>query len=246
MTRIRMIACVLPVAALLVPAPAQARAAGCGNVTVNAGEAVGNLTVRAKRKGSVSCAKVRSLIRGYHRRIATGKCGSNNNFCWIKVDRNWLCGIYSYGLSQERGGAMSFCADQRKGGPSFLMFKALPPNVFEHGEFRSPDGRVLCLSYTGQDDEISCHVFSSPGAHSGFLTIDGNVRLCRVEVQSRDELCTMNPGSGQGPILKVGQRVERNGFRCVSAADGITCTVLEGDGQGKGFRINADGVAQVP
>ncbi len=243
MTRLRLIACVLPVVALLVPA--QARAAGCGNVTVNAGQYVGKLTVRAKRKGNVSCAKVRSLTRAYFRRMAAGKCGRNNNFCWINVNRNWVCGIYSYGLSQERGGAMAFCADQRKRGPSFLMFKVLPPNVFEHGEFRSPDGRILCLSYTG-DDGVSCHVFSSPGAHSGYLEPNGDVRLCRVEVESRDELCTMNAGSGKGPILKVGQRVERDGFRCVSAVDGITCTVLDGTGTGKGFRIDADGVVAVP
>jgi hypothetical protein len=244
MTRLRMIACVLPVAALLVPATAQARAAGCGNVTVNAGGSVGKTTVRAKRKGKVSCTKVRSLIRSYFHHIATGKCGRNNNFCWIKVDRNWLCGIYSYGLSQARGGAMAFCADQRKGGPSFLLFKVLPPNVREYESFQSPDRRVWCNSW-GRTDSIECISAHGRAEHGGFLTLAGKVTLCRVEVRSLEELCAMN-WDGRAPILKVGQRVERDGFRCVSAADGITCTVLAGEGKGKGFRINADGVEAVP
>ena len=40
--------------------------------------------------------------------------------------------------------------------------------------------------------------------------------------------------------------VERDGLRCVSAANGITCTLLAGAGKGKGFRINAEGVVEVP
>ena len=245
MTRLRMIACVLPVAVLLVPANAQARAVGCGNVTVNAGGSVGKITVRAKRKGNVRCAKVRSLIRTYHRRMAAGKCGRNNNFCWIKVDRNWLCGIYSYGLSQENGGAMGFCADQRKGGPSFLMFKAMPPNVREYDSFHAPDRRIWCTSWN-QTDSINCIFTQGSAEHSGWLRLDGKVDLCRVEVRSLRDACAVNGAPGTDPTLKVGQRVERDGFRCVSAADGITCTVLAGAGKGKGFRINAVEVVQVP
>jgi hypothetical protein len=243
MTRLRLIACVLPIAALLVPATAQARAAGCGNVVVNAGASVGKLTVRAKRKGSVSCAKVRGLIRSYFRRMAAGKCGRNNNFCWLDMGGNWTCGLHSAGRSQQ--GSIGFCAAQPGGHPGFNMFKVLPPNVREYDSFHAPDRRIWCTSWS-QTDAIMCIFTQGSAEHSGWLTLDGKVDLCRVEVRSLEEACAVNGAPGSDPVLKVGQRVERNGFRCVSAADGITCTVLAGTGKGKGFRINADGVVQLP
>jgi len=113
--------------------------------------------------------------------------------------------------------------------------------------FLSPDRKVWCITGTATDAfGISCGTEPKPPTRAASLDRNGTVAICFVPT-------LILPSSGHGPpagcfqnwdsnapILKYGQQTELNGLRCISATDGITCTVLTGAGQGKGFRVNKD------
>jgi hypothetical protein len=106
------------------------------------------------------------------------------------------------------------------------------PTLVRHVSFLSPDRKIWCRI----DDRAWC-VTARPEERSGTLTRNGEVEIC-------EGYCTQN-WHDDAPVLRRGQRSERNGFRCAAAANGITCTVLAGAGKGKGFLINARGVTLV-
>jgi hypothetical protein len=116
-------------------------------------------------------------------------------------------------------------------------------------DFLSPDRKVWC-------DMSSSPIFcatgggslagsdGSPAQRLATLSSTGRLTTCFVAVPSVSADCLQNWDSG-APVLRDGQESESGGFRCSSAANGITCIVLAGHGANKGFVITAGGVARV-
>lgn len=110
--------------------------------------------------------------------------------------------------------------------------------------FTSPDKQVQCL--LGEADAGCNAISESLGGpeHGAHLSRTGVVRLCSVETPSLYEQCFQqwvpNP-----PVLAYGQASELHGFRCTSAADGITCVKVLPPAVGKGFRVNKDEAVEV-
>ena len=73
------------------------------------------------------------------------------------------------------------------------------------------------------------------------LKPSGSVTICTPAAPGD---CLQNWDSA-APILRVGQRSELNGFRCISETKGITCTVIAGAGKGKGFLITNSLVTKI-
>lgn len=105
--------------------------------------------------------------------------------------------------------------------------------------FTSPDKHVQCYlseSYAG------CSAISqSLGGpeRSAYLSSAGAVTLCSAATPSFYEHC-FQQWAPNLPVLPYNQTSELNGFRCTSAADGITCVKSSAPATGKGFRINKD------
>jgi hypothetical protein len=114
-------------------------------------------------------------------------------------------------------------------------------------QFLSPDGQVWCTMAPsdaqcdsgdhGGDDAVQ-------GQRSARLRPDGGVNICSVAVTTFEDVCFQNWGVG-ARVLAYGSTTERNGVRCTSAPEGVTCTLIGGPGKGKGFTINATNAAKV-
>jgi hypothetical protein len=103
--------------------------------------------------------------------------------------------------------------------------------------FLSPDRKVWCSIYD-DGSPMFCTTGDPPGTqHSATLKRNGDLAICT-------DYCTQNWDT-RAPLLRYGQKNERSGFRCISAMEGITCTVISGVGKGKGFLINAATVTPI-
>jgi hypothetical protein len=112
---------------------------------------------------------------------------------------------------------------------------------FHYVEFRSPDGKTLC--YLGAEPASAfCNApFYSP-PRNAYVDEHGNVQVCN-QPPAGEPYCSL--GFPHGPTLAVGQEDEYADFRCVSATNGVTCTVVRGPGHGKGFRISSTEAVEI-
>jgi len=117
--------------------------------------------------------------------------------------------------------------------------------------FLSPDRKVWCSILAGPPASAGCGTEPTPPTHSAQVDANGEVTLCSVSKLEYPGGSRAPNGCYQNwdphlPVLAVGQEVELGGFRCVSAANGITCTVISGAGAGRGFRVSAAEAVEVP
>jgi hypothetical protein len=105
--------------------------------------------------------------------------------------------------------------------------------------FLSPDRKVWCSIDASVAHEMFCTTKADP-QHSGTLKRNGDVSICDA---APGDICTQN-WNERGLILRYGQVDELGGFRCLSASQGISCTVISGEGKGRGFLINVSGVTK--
>ncbi len=109
---------------------------------------------------------------------------------------------------------------------------------------------------------LTCGASAAPGGASGQATWMGGPGCggARVNTAGHVSICSVpqleySPGAhvpntcfqnwAEPVVLGDGQQTELDGFRCSSATNGITCTVVAGAGKGKGFRVNADEAVEV-
>jgi hypothetical protein len=139
----------------------------------------------------------------------------------------------------------------RASGKGFLMTKTklaaiggasvtVPP--LQLAAFLSPDHEVLCwISVT----QTFCATGGNQplGSRQSLATVtdEGHVTICVSPEVAVGSECIQNWDSGL-PLLQLGQSTEMDSFRCSSASNGITCTVI---GSGKGFRISATEAVEV-
>jgi Regulator of chromosome condensation (RCC1) repeat len=97
------------------------------------------------------------------------------------------------------------------------------------GNFLSPDRQVWCLPGSG-------YCATAFPARAAGVSRTGAVWLCNPTIPSQG--CPQN-WDRRAPILHYGDRSVVGGRRCVSARNGITCTVTASDGRRKGFVIGA-------
>jgi hypothetical protein len=103
--------------------------------------------------------------------------------------------------------------------------------------FLSPGGRLWCeIEKSKVANDVFCG--SKDIRHRATLHPDGRLEICHATAP--DDVCLQNWGTGS-PVLAVGQSVQYNGFRCVSSAQGVACTVGSGAGAGKGFLMTPSG-----
>jgi hypothetical protein len=109
-------------------------------------------------------------------------------------------------------------------------------------QFLSPDRKTWCqFSSIAGEAKAWCgsRTGDDPGRaeHSAGLKLDGSLELCN---HPPDGFVCMQNWNDAAPVLAVGSQAELYGFRCTSEPQGIHCVVIA---TGKGFVINADGVA---
>ena len=110
------------------------------------------------------------------------------------------------------------------------------PALVHLDTFLSPDRKIWCrINKDAVENDAWCGIEATAALatvkHSGAVTV------C-------NDSCLQN-WDAKAPVLGYGHRSELNGFRCASAQNGITCTVIAGAGKGKGFLITASGITQV-
>jgi hypothetical protein len=111
--------------------------------------------------------------------------------------------------------------------------------------FLTPDRQVWCGFATLPTVEAQAFCGTKSASAEGSVKRDGTLDLCNHPNPTPDTVCLQN-FDDQAPVLNVGQASEFSGFRCVSALEGMTCTVIDGGpGNGKGFQINASTVTPV-
>ena len=101
------------------------------------------------------------------------------------------------------------------------------------GEFLSPSGNISCEvdnGYAGLH-QVYCQTFSPPASVT--MSTRGVLRKCA------GQRCLGNPALN-APTLPYGSSTGAGPFLCLSATDGVTCTV-----SGAGFRISRSGIAVV-
>jgi len=110
---------------------------------------------------------------------------------------------------------------------------AVPLQTPAGGEFLSPSGNISCEidnGYAGLH-QVYCQTFSPP--ESVTMSTRGVLKKCA------GEKCLGNPAVN-APTLPYGSSTGTGPFRCLSATNGVTCTV-----SGSGFRISRSGIAIV-
>ena len=106
-------------------------------------------------------------------------------------------------------------------------------------DFRSPDGGIFCMMRDEEPSPYAACIDFDPH-RSAYLGPDGTVDLC-----DQDPLGCIPQFDVSAPRLQAGQSSRFGQFTCAEAAGAITCTVADGEHAGKGFRIDANGVAAV-
>jgi len=115
---------------------------------------------------------------------------------------------------------------------------AAPP--LRLSQFLSPDRKLWCAIGDGPRGEAWCG--SMTPRRRVTLKRNGVVTICRRTTLD-DCLQNWNPAA---PVLGYGRRTENRSFRCTSAPNGITCTVIAAVGaRGRGFRISATAVTRI-
>ena len=108
-------------------------------------------------------------------------------------------------------------------------------------KFLSPSHNLWCN--VGDEDIFHCSSGNRP--HSVSLSPTGVVTVCDPCAVNAKLFDTGSPVAGS-PVLEYGSTNEIGRYRCISRAEGITCTVfLPGKGHGNGFLINAAGVQRI-
>jgi hypothetical protein len=115
-------------------------------------------------------------------------------------------------------------------------------------DFLSPDRRVWCAMSSAPLFCATGGAAADARSHApqrlASLSAGGKVTTCFVAVPSVSAGCIQN-WDDSAPVLRRGQVNEVAGFRCTSAANGITCIVLSGRGAGRGFLISSGAVRGV-
>jgi hypothetical protein len=115
--------------------------------------------------------------------------------------------------------------------------------AFPADGFLSPDRKIWCQEGDGEVGCVALRHGRTP-AHGAVAKRGGRITLC-VEKSAKNAYaewdCFQNFDES-APVLHYGKRAEAGGFRCTSARQGITCTVIA---TGKGFAIDKSEVLRV-
>ena len=114
--------------------------------------------------------------------------------------------------------------------------------AFPADGFLSPDKKIWCQQGDGEVGCVALPHGSVPG-HGAVAKRGGRITLCTEKrgKNAAEWACFQNFDK-TAPVLQYGKRAEAGGFRCTSARQGITCTVIA---SGKGFAIDKSEVLRV-
>lgn len=123
-------------------------------------------------------------------------------------------------------------------GPSTTTTEALtttatlPPQTATQGVFYSPSKNISCeLDWNGNTGN-SAYCFSLVPAQHAVLTPSGQVTTCA------GAQCLSNPPL-HTPVMPYGTTMRLGPFVCLSATNGVTCVISDGD---VGFLISKSGI----
>jgi hypothetical protein len=191
-------------------------------------------TWRVVISGSVSCAEAISTNRAYIKAAREGRCPSR--ICTeVTFPGGWTCSSLSAAEEKQLGnGEVGGC--QRKGA-SLTVFTVKTPGRPRLEQFLSPDRQVWCLfAFPG---EVSCGTRPHLPDRSATANTKGKVTLCSVAHATPAVATCYGAWAPPGtPVLAYGHQTEGYGFRCMSASNGIICTIISGATKGKGFRVS--------
>ncbi len=137
------------------------------------------------------------------------------------------------GASNERARAFHWNGSRLVAGP----WTTVLAKTVHLDDFLSPDRKIWCRIVKDKVENDAWCGMQTP-ERLATVKANGRVTICNG-IASGD--CLQN-WDDSAPFLRVGQTSELDGFRCTSATNGITCTVIAGSGAGKGFQINTAGV----
>lgn len=157
----------------------------------------------------------------------------------IDVTHSWAHAYSAPGTYQFRDeigaiGPPPACRPEQAEATASVAVSALAPEPLQtataNGAFLSPTTNIACNIDPAAPDPVRCATFSPPQ----LVTMDptGGVTACR------GRQCELgNPGAGT-PVLPYGSATGSGPYLCVSATEGVTCTVSTGGG----FLISRSGI----
>jgi hypothetical protein len=107
--------------------------------------------------------------------------------------------------------------------------------------FLSPDRQVWCGFVPSSTRGAQEFCGTRSAAQFASMALDGTLSVCDHPNPSPAEVCLQN-FDDEAPVLQPGQVSQLRGFRCVAAAQAMTCTV---SASGKGFTMAANSVVPV-
>ena len=99
--------------------------------------------------------------------------------------------------------------------------------------FLLPMRNIACLIDITANEPVRCATFSPP--HLVTMTTTGSLNTCS------GSQCEPGNPSPDTPTLSYGTATGAGSFQCLSAINGVTCTVTGG----KGFTISRSGIRQI-
>ncbi len=142
-------------------------------------------------------------------------------------------GTYRFSDKADVIGPPPSCPDSNVTGAATVVVAAPLQSVALNGAFVSPSKNIACLIDIAADASVHCATFSPPRLVT--MTATGALNKCL------GNLCNLGNPALDTPTLAYGTATGAEPFECISARNGMTCTVSNG----KGFTISRSGVDQI-
>ncbi len=142
-------------------------------------------------------------------------------------------GTYVFSEEANAIGPPPSCRPEEASTTTTVIVSSPLQTATQNGTFLSPTSNIACNINPSRPDPVRCATFSPPQ----LVTMDpsGSISTC---TGGQCELG--NPGPGT-PVLPYGSATGTGPYQCVSATNGVMCTVTGG----KGFRISRSGVVGI-
>ena len=164
----------------------------------------------------------------------------------------WVTTNCGFDPNSSGSSTTSTAAGGSSGSPTVTQ---LPGQTATTAAFLSPTGNIACQIDTNPPAaSVDAHgnalkpyaeCQTTKPDQSASVAEDGTVTECSATQPNPTSAgpCAGNPGDNT-PTLGYGNQVEVAPFRCVSATNGVTCTLIQADGPGQGFLISRSGIAE--
>jgi hypothetical protein len=125
------------------------------------------------------------------------------------------------------------CTPEDATGTATVVVSSPLHSVTTNGAFVSPTGNIACVMDVTSTNFVRCVTFSPPQLVT--MTSTGVLSICT------GSQCELGNPARETPKLAYGTATGAGPFQCLSATNGITCTLTNG----RGFTIARSGIKQI-